>query len=110
MCGTLTVAIALCFALLIPTGALAWVAFLDSVKQHRAAAGVIPAGLRDDAGMTAFERQHLRQVIANDFDERSDSKLRALAAKARMRLLVSAGIGVGLVLLLLARTSNYCAN
>jgi hypothetical protein len=105
MCWEVTAVIALCLVLLVPAGALAWLSFQSSVRKHRVSAGAVQDGLRDDAGLTAFERVHLRQVITNAFADQPNLELRALAAKTRARLLLSAGIAAVVVLLLLVRTS-----
>lgn len=109
MCSAVTVAIALGLLLLIPVGVFAWLAFIASVKKHRDNSSPGDEGRRDDAGLTAFERAHLWQVMTSGFAGQSDSKLRKLAARARVSLLLSACIGVAIVLLLLYRTSAHCS-
>lgn len=111
MCGAMTVAIPVCVVLLIPASVLARSAFVASVDRHRMIAPheTEKDELTDDAGVTAFERVHLRKLIRNDFADQSDVELLALIRKARGLLGTSAGIGGLLVLLLAFRTSAFCS-
>jgi hypothetical protein len=109
MCGAVTVAIALCLVLLVPAGVLARSAFVSSAEKHRMGARVKVEESRDDAGLTAFERVHLRKVITNDFADQPDAELRALVTKTRARLGLSVCIAGLLVVLLVVRTSAYCS-
>lgn len=109
MCQVVTVAIVLGLLILAPAGVSAWVAFLASSRKHRVDAEVAEEGLRDDAGLTAFERAHFRKVIVGGFADQPDADLRALAASARRRLLLSAAIAMAVVTLLVVRTSAQCS-
>jgi hypothetical protein len=109
MCGAVTVAIALCLALLVPAGVMARSAFVASAEKHRTGARVELEESRDDAGLTAFERVHLRKVITNDFAGQHDAELSALVVKTRACLGLSVGIAGVLVVLLMVRTSTYCS-
>jgi hypothetical protein len=109
MCDAMTVVIVLGILLLVPTGIFAWLAFIASVKKDRGESNVTDEGRRDDAGLTAFERAHLWQVIANGLIAHSDAELRLLGARARARLFLSAGIAIVVVLLLVFRTSAHCS-
>jgi hypothetical protein len=109
MCGAVTAAIVLCLVLLVPAGVLARFAFVASAEKHRTVAGARVEESRDDAGLTAFERLHLRKVITNDIADQADVELRALVMKTRARLGLSVCIAGLLVVLLAFRTSAYCA-
>jgi hypothetical protein len=109
MCDAMTVVIVPSISLLALTGICAWLAFIASVKKRRGKSNVTDEGRRDDARLTAFERAHLWQVIANGLIANSDAELRLLRARARARLFLSADTAFVVVLLLVFRTSAHCS-
>lgn len=90
-------------------------AFLElavaSVDRRCAAEGIASdEGLTDDAGLTRFEREHLRKIILGEFVSHSDSRLRKLARKTQIHMLacvISALFIAGMLTLL--SSPHLCA-